>query len=400
MRTHETTYLIIGGGLAADAAIRAVLKKNPDAGLTLLSSDSTLPYDRPALSKEMITDTETTVKEILHDTEPYEDTVTTFLGRKAVALDAEHHVVRDSEGEHHAYHKLLLATGGRPKRLPGPPDRIIHYRTLSDFKHLETQIALGHRIAVVGDGFIGTEIAASLTETECDTFLIHPHAHIGANRFPESLCLYLDEHYRDHGVDVLPNQHAAAVEPAGDTLVVTTREGGRYAADSVVAGLGIVPNVELAEQAGLEVEDGIRVNARLQTSHPDIYAAGDAASIFRKETDCYCRVEHEMNALETGAAAGRSMAGDDDVRFNYTPLYYSDVFDDGFEAVGDLDADLKMVEDWQEDLVKGVVYYLDNGNHLRGVLLWNRFGKTEQARELMNQGPIENPESLKGRIAA
>jgi NADPH-dependent 2,4-dienoyl-CoA reductase/sulfur reductase-like enzyme len=400
MSTHHTTYLIIGGGLAADAAIRTLLKKNPDAGITLISGDSTLPYDRPALSKDLITDTETTVKEIIHDTEPYEDNVRTFLGRKAVVLDVENHVVRDSEGEHHSYEKLLLATGGRPKTLPGSSDHILYYRTLSDFKTLEKQIALGHRIAVIGDGFIGTEIAASLTDTECDTFLIHPHSHIGANRFPESLCLYLDEKYRDHGVDVLPNQHASAVEPAGDTLVVTTKEGGRYAADSVVAGLGIVPNIELAEEAGLDVEDGIRVNAHLQSSHPDIYAAGDAASIYRKETDQYCRVEHEMNALKTGAAAGRSMAGDPDVNFTYTPLFYSDVFDDGFEAVGDLDADLTMVEDWQDDLKKGVVYYLDNGNHLRGVLLWNLFGKTDQARDLMNQGPVDNPDSLLGRIAA
>jgi NADPH-dependent 2,4-dienoyl-CoA reductase/sulfur reductase-like enzyme len=157
--------------------------------------------------------------------------------------------------------------------------------------------------------------------------------------------------------------------------------------------------VDLAREAGLEIEDGIRVNHQLQTSHPGIYAAGDNASAYRKESGRYERVEHEMNAIEMGKAAGRAMTGDPEVSFSYTPLFYSDIFDQGFEAVGDLDTRLDIVEDWQEGTDQGVIYYLDNGQ-IRGVLLWNLFGKTDEARNLMQNGAVKDPSSLIGAIAA
>ncbi|MDF3130971.1 FAD/NAD(P)-binding oxidoreductase [Kiritimatiellaeota bacterium B1221] len=397
MKTHSNDYLIVGGGMAADAAIRAICEREPEADIALLSSESSLPYDRPPLSKSLLTDPEATADAVIADPEPYESTVQVFLGRRAERLEPSTHCVMDNRGERHGYGKLLLATGGTPRKLPQQSQRVICYRTLSDYKRLEAQIAPGQRIAIIGDGFIGSEIAASLAQRDCDPFMIFPHAHIGADRFPESLAMHLDELYQSHAVDLLPGQRVTGIESSGESLVVVTDGGGRYAADFAVAGMGIDPNVDLAIAAGLKVDDGIRVNDHLQTSHPDIYAAGDNASAYRKELDRYERIEHEMNAIKMGKAAGRAMAGDEEVSFAQTPLFYSDIFDQGFEAVGDLNADLDMIEDWQDGLNKGVVYYLED-KKIQGVLLWNIFGKTDEARTLMRGGPIENPKSLKNRI--
>ena len=397
MKTHDTTYLIVGGGMAADAAIRELCSHNPEANITLISAESTLPYDRPPLSKDLLTDSETTPSDIVHDPEPYSQQVTTFLGRKVEFLAPDAHSVRDSEGNTHTYKKLLLATGGSPRTLDGDSDLALYFRTLSDFKHVQQSIALEQRVAVIGGGFIGSEIAASLSETACDPFMIFPGDHIGAGRFPEDLGRRINETYRENGVDLLPGQRVTQIEKTADGLRLSTDGNGRYAADTAIAGLGIRPNTELAEQAGLTVDDGIRVNEHLQTSHPDIYAAGDVASAYRKSLDRYERVEHEMNAIEMGKAAGKAMAGKE-VNFETLPLYYSDLFDDGFEAVGDLDTSLEVVEDWQDEN-KAVIYYLKN-QHVRGVLCWNIFGKTDEARALMQDGGTIDAEDLPGHITA
>ncbi|WFB36669.1 FAD/NAD(P)-binding oxidoreductase [Kiritimatiellota bacterium B12222] len=399
MKTHASTYLIVGGGVAADAAIRAICERETDADIVLLSDESSLPYHRPALCKDLITDPNQTIASVIKDSEPYESNVRSYLGRRAIRLEPESSSVVDSQGDIHRYKKLLLATGGSPLELPDHSEQLLTYRNLSDYKRLEEKIAMGHRVAVIGDGFIGSEIAASLSERNCEPFMIFPHDHLASNRYPESLSRHLDDVYCSHKIDLLPGQRVTGIESSGDFLVVVTDGGGRYAADFAIAGMGIKPNVDLARQAGLVVKDGIRVNAQLQSSHPNIYAAGDNASAYRKELDRYERLEHEMNAIEMGQAAGRAMTGDRSISFDYTPLFYSDFFDLGFEAIGDIDSSLDIVEDWQDDLNQGVVYYLYQ-NNVRGVLLWNIFGKTDEARALMQNGPVTHPTSLKQKITA
>jgi NADPH-dependent 2,4-dienoyl-CoA reductase/sulfur reductase-like enzyme len=164
-----------------------------------------------------------------------------------------------------------------------------------------------------------------------------------------------------------------------------------------VAGIGIRPNIDLAKAAGLKVNSGIIVNERLQTSEPDIYAAGDVASFFHFGLEKRTRVEHEDNAVQMGKVAGRNMAGAQET-YDHIPMFYSDLFDLGYEAVGDMSSKMKIVEDWQEEpFKKGVVYYMDDGR-VRGVLLWNVWEKVDDARTLMQEkGPFKE-EDLKGRI--
>jgi NADPH-dependent 2,4-dienoyl-CoA reductase/sulfur reductase-like enzyme len=175
-------------------------------------------------------------------------------------------------------------------------------------------------------------------------------------------------------------------------------DGSTLAADAVVAGLGITPNVQLAEAAGLKVDNGIVVNEHLQTSDPDIYAAGDVAAFPAPALGRRLRVEHENAAITMGTRAGKCMAGQD-APYDELPFFYSDLFDLGYEAVGTLDSRLETVEQWVTPFREGVVYYLDAGR-VRGVLLWNTWGQVDAARTLIAApGPFD-AENVRGRLPA
>lgn len=179
--------------------------------------------------------------------------------------------------------------------------------------------------------------------------------------------------------------------------MVHTGSGRVIEADGVVAGIGIHPNLDLAKEAGLKVNSGIIVNERLETSAPDVYAAGDAASFFHAALEKRTRVEHEDNAVQMGKVAGRNMAGASET-YTHIPMFYSDLFDLGYEAVGEMSSKMETIADWQEEpFKKGVVYYMGDGR-VRGVLLWNVWEKVEEARALMKEtGPFKE-EDLKGKI--
>ncbi|MGH6819555.1 MAG: FAD-dependent oxidoreductase, partial [Methylocella sp.] len=171
----------------------------------------------------------------------------------------------------------------------------------------------------------------------------------------------------------------------------------RINANGVVAGIGIVPNVELAVAAGLKVDNGIVVDQSLRTSHPDVFAGGDVANYFDQALGARRRVEHEDLANTMGKAAGQAMAGAN-VNFTHTPFFYSDLFEIGYEAVGELDSRLQVIADWKERFHTGVLYYLDN-QRVRGVLLWNVWGKVDEARALIAASETVVAAALKGRIA-
>jgi len=188
------------------------------------------------------------------------------------------------------------------------------------------------------------------------------------------------------------------VSGQGEEQIVSVRGGRQVRADGVVAGLGIRPDVALAEQAGLAVENGIVVDERLQSSRPDIYAAGDVASFESRVLGRRLRVEHEDNANAMGRVAGRVMAGERDV-YDHLPFFYSDLFDLGYEAVGEVDAGLETVSDWKDPFREGVVYYLRD-RRVRGVLLWNTWGQVDAARALIAQPGPFGSRDLKGRLPA
>ncbi len=381
-------YVIIGGGLAADAAIRGIREVDDHGSILAASDESDPPYDRPPLSKALWKGSP--VDTIWRHTELRNAELR--LRSKIVALDPACKTVRDAEGETFAYEKLLLATGGSPRRLRDADSSVIYFRKFADFKHTWESAERGAQFAVVGGGFIGSEIAAALAMNGRKVSMIVPGACIGDRIYPRPLANFLNVYFRRHGVDVRFNERIEGIDRQTDKLVVRTDESGTTAVDMVIAGIGIEPNADLAVSAGLAVEDGIVVDETLRTSNPVIYAAGDVANFPCQPLEKRLRFEHEDNAEAMGRAAGRNMAGRSEV-YRHLPFFYSDLFELGYEAVGEIDSRMQTVEDWQQKFKKGVIYYLSD-NRVRGVLLWNVRGQVDAARELIASRRQYGPNEL------
>jgi NADPH-dependent 2,4-dienoyl-CoA reductase/sulfur reductase-like enzyme len=373
----RSDYLIVGGGMAADAAVRGIRELDKDGSIGLLSAERHPPYSRPPLSKALWKgDPE---DGIWRKTE--ELGLDLHLGARAVELRPDEHAVTVADGRVFTYGRLLLATGGRPRTLPGAPEDVIAFRTVDDYRRLRERIEAGARVVILGGGFIGSELAASLAARGTAVTLVVPEPAIGTRAYPEDLARSVTALFRERGVDVRTGEMAQAIRRDGKQLTVETRSGGRMSGDVVVAGLGIEPNVELAQGAGLEVGNGILVDAKLR-AHPDIYAAGDVANVYSEALGVRRRVEHEDAALTMGLAAGRNMAGADEP-YTHLPMFYSDLFELGYEAVGEIDSRLETSAEWQVPYREGVVQYRREGR-VAGVLLWNVWGKVDEARALIS----------------
>ncbi len=382
---NETPYLIVGGGMTGHAAAAAIREIAPDSPITMIAAEPEAPYARPPLSKGLwLGKPEETVWL------PEVREVTLLSHRRAVALDTGARELRDDRGETHRYERLLLATGGVPRRLPFGGDRVVYFRTIADYRRVRS--VQGSRIVVIGGGFIGSEIAAALAATGKQVTMIFPEADVGARAYPADLAAYLTRTFEEKGVHVLAGESVAGVDPKGDETVVRTGSGEEIVADAVVAGLGIRPETSLAEAAGIRTGDGIEVDGTLETSAPGVWAAGDVARFPSAALGERVRVEHEDAALSMGRTAGRNMAGAKE-RYEHLPFFYSDMFDLGYEAVGKIDARLDTVASWKTPFRDGVVYYLEKGR-VRGVLLWGVFGKVEAARRLVAGAAPASREAL------
>jgi 3-phenylpropionate/trans-cinnamate dioxygenase ferredoxin reductase component len=389
---NQHTYLIVGGSMTGAAAARAIREVDEEADIAVVSAEPNPPYDRPPLSKQLWTGK----KQLADIWRDLPAGVSFYPGRTVASLDLSNHEATDSRGDRYRFDKLLLATGGTPRRLPFGNTKIVYYRTLDSYHRLQALAAEHDRFAVIGGGFIGSEIAAALAMQGKQVTMLFPEDGIGARLYPPALSAYLNDYYREHGVEVLPGETVSGLEGEGTELALLTESGRRIEANGVVAGIGITPNTALAEAAGLEVDDGIVVDGALCTSHPGVYAAGDVARFHDQVLGARRRVEHEDAANSMGAVAGRAMAGEPAL-YDQTPMYYSDLFDLGYEAVGQLDSRLEIVADWQEPHQKGVVYYLD-GQRLRGVLLWNVWDKVDEARRLLAIDEPFTVAGLQGRL--
>jgi NADPH-dependent 2,4-dienoyl-CoA reductase/sulfur reductase-like enzyme len=390
MRTCK--YLIVGGGMSAHAAILGVREVDAEGSIALVSEEPDPPYNRPPLSKALWKGK--TVESVWR--KEGLGAATLHLGRTIRALDMRDRKAADDNGETYRFDKLLLATGGTVRRLPFEGAGIIYYRTLADYRTLRALCEKGQRFTVIGGGFIGSEIAAALAMNGKRVTMVFPDESIGSRVYPAALARFLVEYFREKGVEVLAGETVTGVGRTGERSTVTTGNGRRIEADGVVAGIGITPNTALAESAGLKVSNGIEVDELLRTSHPDAYAAGDVANFYSTALGKRMRVEHEDNANTMGRQAGRNMAGAGEP-YRHLPAFYSDLFDLGYEAVGEVDAGLETVEDWKVPNREGVVYYLKDGR-VRGVLLWNVWDQVEAARTLVaSPGPFL-PRDLVGRI--
>jgi 3-phenylpropionate/trans-cinnamate dioxygenase ferredoxin reductase subunit len=391
------TYLIVGGGMAADAAVRGIRQSDTNGTIGLIGAEPDAPYNRPPLSKGLWKGKP--VEGIWRGTQEFEAQL--HLGRQVQALDLRDKRATDDQGTVYTFEKLLLATGGTPRRLPFGGDHIIYFRTLRDYQRLRTLAEQGGRLAVIGGGFIGSEIAAALAMNQKQVTMILPEEGIGGRLFPPDLAHFLNDFYRQKEVEVLSETSAVGLAESRGRLALKTRgvkTGGEreLLVDGIIAGIGVQPNVELARAAGLKVDNGIVVDESLRTTHTDIFAAGDVASFYNPALGKTIRVEHEDNANTMGHTAGQIMAGVS-MLYHHLPFFYSDLFELGYEAVGELNSRAEIVADWKEPYRKGVVYYLGDGR-VRGILLWDVWGQVDAARRLIAEpGPLR-PQDLKGRL--
>jgi 3-phenylpropionate/trans-cinnamate dioxygenase ferredoxin reductase subunit len=383
--------------MAAAAAVKGIREVDPEGSIAILSAEEHPPYKRPPLTKK------------LWFGKPLDSVwidvaskgVEVQLERPVVAIDVRGNRVRDNRGGAFEFEKLLIATGATPRRLNCPgAEHPIYFRTLAHYQQLRQFTERGDRFAVIGGGFIGSEIAAALAINEKQVWLIFPGPAIGHGIYPSDLAQHLNGYYKEKGVRVLSGRSVTAIDRRGDEFAVHVDGHGasdnEIIADGVVAGLGVEPTMQLARECGLEVENGIVVDELLRTSATNIYAAGDVALFHAPALGRRVRVEHEDNANTMGAIAGRNMAGERE-QYHHLPFFYSDLFDLGYEAVGEVDSRLEMVSDWEEPFRKGVIYYMRDKS-VRGVLLWNVWEQVDAARRLIAADREFTPEELKGRV--
>lgn len=376
---HSTRYLIVGGGMTGAAAVKGIREHDPDGSIVLAGGEPEAPYKRPPLTKGLWSGGDEA--KIWIGTADAD----VILDRRIVAVDIETKRATDDQGEEYAWEKLLLATGGRPREIEDA-EGVVHFRTLADYRRVRAQAVEGAHFVVVGGGFIGSEIAAALTGAGCRVTMIFPTPGIASRLFPEELSTFVTGYYRDRGVEVFSGETVAAVDTAG----VHTGSGRVIEADGVIAGLGIEPETALAEAAGLAVDNGIVVDEYGRAGgQEDVFAAGDVANFPSPVLGGVFRVEHEDHANTHGKVVGANMAGAN-IPYDHLPFFYSDMFDLGYEAVGEVDSRLATIARWEEPNRKGIVAYVDEASRPRGFLLWNAWDKVDAARDLIRAAqPID-----------
>lgn len=378
-------YVIVGGGMVAGYAVKGIRQRDTTGSILVISKEADVPYERPALSKKLWLDDEFTEEDIKIGAETFSevnfkfDTSVTKINRqdKLAKLD-------DDTIVH--YEKLLLATGGEPKRVKGPEDpHVLAFRDWPDYRKLRKFSGNGQHVVIIGGGYIGTELAASLAQNNTEVTVIFPEQSLGEGKFPEKIRAEYEEAFKENDVEILSGKIVESYDRKDDQLIVKTTDGAKITADTIVIGLGITPNIELAKTSKLDlVDDGVKVDEHLQTSDPAIWAAGDIASypdrILGRQ-----RIEHVDHARFSGELVGQNMAGAD-LPYQHTPYFYSMVFNISWQAIGSINLELEQLFDQREN---GTIVYFLRGNQLAGVLVWNVVVDLDDVRNLIANPPVD-----------
>lgn len=386
-------YVIVGGGMVAGFAGKQLRQNDEEGSILILSNDTYGPYKRPPLTKYLWLDENYT-----EDKLPYkmneDDSIEVRLETTVTKINRDDKTVVLQNGDTVGYEKLLLATGGTPRTIGDPnEDQVIAYRYQDDYRQLRKFVDEGaEHVSVVGGGFIGGEITASLTQNNVKVTMVFPEEQLGRPKFPKEIADEYEQKFKDEGVKILSGKMVDSYEKQDEQMVLKLGDGNTISGDLIILGLGITPNTKLAEDAGLTVDNGVVVNEQLQSDDPDIYAAGDIAN-YPDQILGQIRVEHEDQARGSGKQAAKNMTGAGEA-YTKTPMFYSDVFDISYEAIGTLDGSLESVIDQVGD--GKLVYYLKDNKPV-GILIWNTSVSLKEAKNVLSNPP-ENPEDLKGLI--
>ncbi|ORZ14240.1 hypothetical protein BCR42DRAFT_329796 [Absidia repens] len=426
----QKPYVLIGAGTASFAAAQAIKEAEPDANVIIIGEEAYSPYMRPPLSKEIWFSEDpqvaTTLKfkdwqgsersvfyqddslyHIIEDASGSDvptDKIKLLLNKSVTKLNVEDHTVTLIDGSIIYYNKVLLATGGAPKQLPKQPEssKITTFRTIEDLKQLDAIVKPGTHIAVVGGGFLGSELAVALAkraskEKDIQITQVFPEDGNMANVFPSYLTKWTTSRVRNLGVDVKANSVIDALETSeDDNKILMKMDAGLKSlkVDHVVVAIGIEPRVALARDAGLEIDEqraGVMVNAELE-ARKDVYVAGDMVSFHDIQLGRR-RIEHHDHAVLSGRHAGQNMVGQKSKAYRHQSMFWSDLGPEvGYEAVGLIDSQLSTVSVWAKSTAqdtpafgKGLVFYVRD-RKIVGLLLFNVFGKVQEARNIIDAG--------------
>jgi 3-phenylpropionate/trans-cinnamate dioxygenase ferredoxin reductase subunit len=368
--SSERTFVIVGASLAGAKAAEALRHEGFDGRVVLVGEEAERPYERPPLSKGYLRGEAGREKVYVHDEGFYADQgIELRTSARVVAIEPAARQVVLEDGGPLPYDRLLLATGAVPRRLsiPGWDLPGVHaLRTLDDSESLRQAITPTSRVVVVGAGWIGSEVAASARQMGAEVVLIE-RGNLPLERVlgAEIGAVYRDLH-TDHGVELRAGTGVEAFVGARSVEEVRTSDGRRIACDLVVVGVGVAPRVELAEAAGLVLDDGIAVDERLETSISGVFAAGDVAAAFHPFYGARIRVEHWANALNQGPAAARNMLGAG-APYERLPYFFSDQYDLGMEYTG-------YAASWDEVVFRGdptkrefIAFWMRNGRVVAGM---------------------------------
>lgn len=341
---HTFEYAIVGGGAATATAAEAIRGRDPSASVAIFTREWAPPYQRPPLSKEFLQNHAPLADALMFPASWYlEKNVELHSGVEILRIDPARKVLETKAGEV-AYRHLLLATGAIPRALEIPGvdlDGVYTLRTYLDAERLRGVRSSAERVVLVGSGFIGMEVAASLRSGGCEVTVVERTGTL-YSRFGAEVSGYAKSLFDEHGVSIIFHTTVTSIEGNERVRYVNLSNGRRIEAGAVVIGIGVTADTALAQTAGLRVDDGIVVDDRLRTSASGIYAAGDVAR-FPGIEGHLIRVEHFDNAYSSGAAAGSNMAGADQP-YRYVPFFWSDVFELSFEFVGDPTPESKIVQ--------------------------------------------------------
>ena len=333
----EQTFIIIGASLTGAKAAEELRTQGFDGRVLLIGSEPERPYERPPLTKDYLRGESEREKAYVHEQGFYEDhQIELETDATVTAIDRDGSRVRLADGRELAYDRLLLATGAEPRRIPIAGAELVgvHYlRTLQECDALRERLETGGRVVVVGAGWIGSEFAASARQRGLDVTIVDPLALPNERIFGAEIGAFYRDVHAQHGIELLLGEGVDAFEGDGALKLVRTTSGRMLECDFAVVGIGVVPRARLAGDAGLEVDNGILVGEKLQTSAPSVFAAGDVANAWHPFYRQRIRVEHWANALNQGPAAARAMLGQQ-VSYDRIPYFFSDQYEVGMEYSG------------------------------------------------------------------
>ena len=392
--------VVVGGGLAGAKAVETLRGKGYAGSLTLVGDEVHLPYERPPLSKGYLAGTSPFEKAVVHPEQWYRDNdVDLRLAVKAIAIDRGAHEVTLTDGTTLPYSKLLLATGALPRHidLPGADAQgVLYLRNREDSDAIRASFGPGKRIAIIGAGWIGLEVAAAARQAGTEVVVVEVAELPLLNVLGPDLAQVFADLHRSHDVDLRLGTTTAEITASdGVATGLLLGDGSQVSAVAVVVGVGVAPNIALAGAAGLDIDNGVLVDASLRTSDPDIYAVGDIANHDHPLLGMRVRVEHWAAALNQPKAAAAAMLGED-VQYSDLPYFYTDQYDLGMEYVGHAPRG-----SFERVVVRGdlaarefVAFWLDGGDRIKAAMNVNVWDVVDEIKPLIRAGVVVDPQRL------